>query len=129
MAGPRDHGSRRDDLAEHAGELVAVSVMNANETEPRSGIEDIVVAATAQARGDLSCPSAAAPRQIQQVDRGVTKPSDEARRGAPKWRPSVGEVSWGPDPRLFRSDAFSFDAIGDAVADRFVDVAPILERT
>ena len=29
---------------------------------------------------------------------------------------------------LFRGDPFSFDALGDAVADRFVDVAPILER-
>ena len=33
-----------------------------------------------------------------------------------------------PQAALFRSDAFSFDALGDAVADRFVDVAPILER-
>jgi hypothetical protein len=33
-----------------------------------------------------------------------------------------------PQVAPFRSDAFSFDALGDAVADRFVDVAPILER-
>ena len=29
---------------------------------------------------------------------------------------------------LFRSDAFSFDTMGDTVADRLVDVPPILER-
>jgi hypothetical protein len=33
-----------------------------------------------------------------------------------------------PQVALFRGDPFAFDALGDAVADRFVDVAPILER-
>jgi hypothetical protein len=34
----------------------------------------------------------------------------------------------GPQVALFRGDPFSFDALGDTIADRFVDVAPILER-
>jgi hypothetical protein len=38
------------------------------------------------------------------------------------------QASFAAIPRLFRGDAFSFDALGDPVADRFVDVAPILER-
>jgi hypothetical protein len=32
-----------------------------------------------------------------------------------------------PSP-LFRGDALSFDTLGDTIADRFVDVPPILER-
>ena len=33
-----------------------------------------------------------------------------------------------PQVALFRSDAFSFDTLGDTIADRFIDVAPTLER-
>ena len=33
-----------------------------------------------------------------------------------------------PQVSLFRGDAFSFDTLGDTIADRFVDVAPILKR-
>jgi hypothetical protein len=34
----------------------------------------------------------------------------------------------GPQVALFRGDPFAFDALGDTIADSFVDVAPILER-